>query len=45
LGSILCSDSQALHPELIATEQFVFAVEPDGEIKYVGTAKEVLKKK
>ena len=32
-------------PELIVTEQFVFVVEPDGAIKYLGKAEEVLKKK
>jgi len=32
-------------PELIATGKFVFVVEPDGAIKYLGTAEEVLKKK
>jgi hypothetical protein len=32
-------------PELIATEKFVFVVEPDGAIKYLGKAEEVLKKK
>jgi hypothetical protein len=32
-------------PELIATERFVFVVEPDGAIKYLGKAEEVLKRK
>lgn len=32
-------------PELIATEQSVFVIEPDGAIKYLGKAEEVLKKK
>jgi hypothetical protein len=31
-------------PELIATEEFVFVVEPDGAVKYLGKAEEVLKK-
>lgn len=31
-------------PELISTEHFVFVVEPDGGIKYLGKADEVLKK-
>ncbi len=31
-------------PELISTEHFVFEVEPDGGIKYLGKADEVLKK-
>ncbi len=31
-------------PELIHTEHFVFVVEPDGAVKYVGKAEEVLKK-
>ena len=31
-------------PELIRTEHFVFVVEPDGGIKYLGKADEVLKK-
>ena len=32
-------------PELIRTEHFVFVVEPDGGIKYLGKAEDVLKKK
>jgi hypothetical protein len=31
-------------PEMILTKQFVFQVDPDGTIKYLGKAKEVLKK-
>jgi hypothetical protein len=31
-------------PELIHTEHFVFVVEPDGGIKYLGKAEDVLKK-
>ncbi len=31
-------------PEMILTKQFVFQVDPDGSIKYVGRAEEVLKK-
>jgi hypothetical protein len=32
-------------PEMILTKQFVFQVDPDGSIKYVGKSEEVLKKK
>ena len=32
-------------PEMILTRRFVFAIETDGEIKYVGKAEDVLKKK
>jgi hypothetical protein len=32
-------------PEMVLTKQFVFQVDPDGGIKYVGKAKEVLKKR
>ena len=32
-------------PELILTQHFVFAVEPDGGIKFLGKAEDVLKKK
>jgi hypothetical protein len=31
-------------PEMILTKQFIFQVETDGAIKYVGKADEVLKK-
>ena len=32
-------------PEMVVTKQFVFQVDPDGSIKYVGRSEEVLKKK
>jgi hypothetical protein len=32
-------------PEMVITKQFVFQVDPDGEIKYVGKSEDVLKKK
>ncbi len=32
-------------PEMILTKQFVFQVEPDGSIKYVGKSEDVLEKK
>jgi hypothetical protein len=32
-------------PEMVVTKQFVFQVDPDGGIKYVGKAKDVLKKR
>ena len=32
-------------PEMIITKQFVFQVDPDGSIKYVGKSEDVLKKK
>jgi hypothetical protein len=32
-------------PEMVITKQFVFQVDPDGSIKYVGKPEEVLKKK
>ena len=31
-------------PEMVITKEFVFQVEPDGSVKYVGKAEEVLKK-
>jgi hypothetical protein len=32
-------------PEMVITKQFVFQVDPDGSIKYVGKSEDVLKKK
>jgi hypothetical protein len=32
-------------PELVITKEFVFQVEPDGSIQYLGRSEEVLKKK
>jgi hypothetical protein len=32
-------------PELVMTKEFVFQVEPDGNIQYLGRSEEVLKKK
>ena len=32
-------------PEMVLTKQFVFQVDPDGGIKYVGKSEDVLKKK
>ena len=32
-------------PEMVITKQFVFQVEPDGSIKYIGKSEDVLKKK
>jgi hypothetical protein len=32
-------------PEMILTKQFVFQVDPDGHVKYVGKSEDVLKKK
>jgi hypothetical protein len=32
-------------PEMVITKQFVFQVDPDGGIKYVGKSEDVLKKK
>jgi hypothetical protein len=32
-------------PELVDTKQFVFQVDPDGTVKYIGKAEDVLKKK
>jgi hypothetical protein len=32
-------------PEMVLTKQFVFEVEPDGSIKYVGRSEDVMKKK
>ena len=32
-------------PEMVIAKQFVFEVEPDGNIKYVGTSDDVLKKR
>ena len=32
-------------PEMVITKQFVFQVDPDGSVKYVGKPEDVLKKK
>ena len=32
-------------PELVITKQFVFQVDPDGSIKYLGKSEDVLKNK
>ena len=32
-------------PEIVITKQFVFGVDPDGSVKYVGKSEDVLKKK
>ena len=32
-------------PEMVITKQFVFQVDPDGSIKFVGKSEDVLKKK
>jgi hypothetical protein len=32
-------------PEMVVTKQFVFQVDPDGSVKYLGKSDDVLKKK